>query len=46
MNIKLNEGTMSVKIREIVFAAMVAAIYAANSELIVFQLWSYSISYC
>ena len=29
MNIKLNEGTMSVKIRNIVFASMVAAIYAA-----------------
>ncbi|MCB2289581.1 QueT transporter family protein [Clostridium sp. CS001] len=29
MNIKLNEGNMSVKIRRIVFAAMVAAIYAA-----------------
>ena len=29
MNIKLNEGTLSVKIRRIVFAAMVAAIYAA-----------------
>jgi uncharacterized membrane protein len=29
MNIKLIEGYMSVKIRRIVFTAMVAAIYAA-----------------
>jgi hypothetical protein len=29
MNIKLNEEIMSVKIQEIIFATMVAAIYAA-----------------
>ena len=36
MNIKLNEGIMFVKIRRIVFAAMVAAIYVALTLSLLF----------